>query len=71
MFNLKRLQDAFEESGMTRIDVDRACGHEYPMFDKYLKGYRDPSPKTLYRFLSAMGWSMDKIKNMRMGDWYD
>lgn len=70
MFNLNRLKNEFDKTGMNYSDMDRKLGYKSPLFYRYMSGYRNPSPRQLYQFLMAMGWSRDRVGDERLGDWY-
>lgn len=69
-FNNKRLGEAINKSGLSMNEVDRRLNLHVGLTSKYVRGVRSPSPEQLCRFLVAIGWTDDQLRQERLVDWY-
>lgn len=70
MFNNKKLRLELNSRGVSQIELDGRLGVSAGMISKYVRGVRSPSPEQLYRFLLALGWTDEQLKQERLVDWY-
>lgn len=55
---------------MSQSDVAREMGVSRALPSKYIRGDRTPTVEQLYRFLRAIGYTDEQLKQERFVDWY-
>jgi predicted transcriptional regulator len=69
-FRNDRLEAELESRNISNTDLDRRLGVSLGMTSKYVGGRRTPTVEQLYRFLRAIGWTDEQLKQERFIDWY-
>ena len=69
-FKHNRLNQVIAETGETKEELCAKMGKHATLLNPYLSGRTSPKPETLFQFLLAAGWTVDKISNTTFGEWF-
>lgn len=67
--NLK-LKMAIIESGIQQAKLAEAIGTSPSQVSRWVRGHNVPTPETLCAILRAIGWSDERISELRLVDFY-
>lgn len=70
MFNSKKFRQEIESSGLPFSQIDKRIEAAVGLTSKYCRGEREPKVEQLYRFLTAIGYTEEQLKQERLTDWY-
>lgn len=69
-FNHLKLSGAIAESGKLQNEIAAALDVHYNTISAWATGQRSPRPGDLYRCLRVIGWTDERIADLRMTDFY-
>ena len=69
-FRNDRLEIEMSSRDVSNSELDKRLNVAPGMISKYVAGKRTPTVEQLCRFLRALGWTDDELKQERFVDWY-